>query len=74
MNSAYPKFNEKNKTHLQLAMLSEIAHSKASQYIQNNPPGQELSAIFLGRLRTDIKKHLREEIEKIDELVKEIIL
>jgi methylase of polypeptide subunit release factors len=69
----FPKFNEKSKAHKQLALLSELAHKKIKIYLQDNPPKQELSAIFLGRLRTDIKKHLRDEIEGIDELVKEII-
>ena len=69
----YPKFNEKNKIHKQLAQLSEQAHEKTKTYLIANPPKQELSAIFLGRLRTDIKKHLRDEMKEIDELVKEVI-
>ncbi len=69
----YPKFNEKSKVHKQLAQLSEQAHEKAKAYLIANVPKQELSAIFLGRLRTEIKKHLKEEMEEIDELVKEVI-
>ncbi|MEP6952025.1 MAG: hypothetical protein ABI863_22235 [Ginsengibacter sp.] len=69
----YPKFNEKNKVHNQLAKLSEQAHEKAKAYLIANVPKQELSAIFLGRLRMEIKKHLKEEMEEIDELVKEVI-
>lgn len=69
----FPKYNEKSKMHLQLAQLSEQAHEKAKKYLIANPPKQELSAIFLGRLRTDVKKHLKEEMEKIDELVKDMI-
>ncbi|MBS1669016.1 MAG: N-6 DNA methylase [Bacteroidetes bacterium] len=69
----YPKFDEANPTHTQLAALSETAHEKAAQYIKDNPPQQELSAIHLGRLRTQIKKHLTVEIKEIDKLVKKII-
>jgi hypothetical protein len=69
----FPKFNGKNKIHQKLARLSEQAHEKTKAYLTANPPKQELSAIFLGRLRTEIKKHLREEMDSIDELVKVII-
>lgn len=69
----YPKFNEKSEVHKQLAELSEQAHEKAKAFLAANPPKQELSAIFLGRLRVEIKKHLREEMEGIDELVKEVV-
>ncbi len=70
----YPKFNEKNKTHLQLAYMSESAHIKTSEFLSKNIPEQELSAIFLGRLRSDIKKYLQSEMKEIDELVKEVLL
>jgi hypothetical protein len=68
----FPKFNEKNKLHLQLAQLSEQAHAKARVYLTSNPPKQELTSIFLGRLRVEIKKHLKEEMQVIDETVKEV--
>ena len=69
----FPKFNEKNKKHIQLAQLSEQAHAKAKAYLIANPPKQELSAIFLGRLRVEIKNHLKEEMQKIDDVVKDVI-
>lgn len=69
----FPKFNKKSAIHQQLAKLSEQAHEKVKIYLTTNPPKQELSAIFLGRLRTDIKKHLEDDLKKIDDLVKEII-
>lgn len=69
----YPKFNEKNKVHQQLAMLSESAHRKVNMYLTANVPARDLTAIFLGRLRTDIKKHLKEEMNEIDELVRTIL-
>jgi len=50
----YPKFEEANETHQQLA-LSQTAHEKASQYLKDNVPKQELSAIHLGRLRVELK-------------------
>jgi hypothetical protein len=69
----FPKFNEKNKQHLQLAKLSGKAHTKATNYLITHPPKQELTAIFLGRLRVEIKRHLKEEIEKIDAVVKQLL-
>ena len=69
----FPKFNEKNKTHLKLALLGEQAHAKAKAYVEANLPKQELSAIHLGRYRVEIKKHLKEEMEGIDGLVGEMI-
>jgi hypothetical protein len=69
----FPKFNEKNKKHLKLALLSEQAHAKAKAYLEANLPKQELSAIHLGRYRVELKKHLQEEMEGIDGLVEEMV-
>ncbi len=69
----YPKFDATSEIHTQLATLSQTAHQKASQYLKDNIPKQELSAIHLGRIRTDIKKHLSEEMKAIDKLVKKVI-
>lgn len=41
----FPKYDAKSKTHNQLAALSKTCHIKAAQYIVNNPPLQELSAM-----------------------------
>ncbi len=69
----YPRFDKNNETHIQIAKLSEEAHTKAKQYLEANPPQQELSAIHLGRLRLAIKKHLSEEMKEIDKLVKKVV-
>lgn len=69
----YPKFDATNEVHTQLAALSQTAHEKASQYLKDNVPKQELSAIHLGRIRTDIKRHLSEEMKQIDKLVQKVI-
>ncbi len=69
----YPKFDAANEVHQKLASLSQTAHAKASQYLKDNVPRQELSAIHLGRIRTDIKKHLSEEMKAIDKLVKKVL-
>ena len=69
----YPKYDSKIKTHKELAALSEEAHKKTATYLVNNLPAQNLTISSLGRLRTAIKKHLGEEIEKIDTLVEQII-
>jgi hypothetical protein len=68
----YPKYDDKDEIHQKLAGLSRAAHDKASEFVANNQPQQELSAIHLGRLRTAIKKHLSKELAEIDKLVKKI--
>jgi type I restriction-modification system DNA methylase subunit len=69
----FPKYDKTNKTHQQLATLSKACHAKAAQYVKDNTPQQELSAIHLGRIRVAIKKHLAKEMEEIDGLVRKII-
>ncbi len=70
----YPTYDETNQIHIQLAILSRTAHEKVSAYLLANPPQQELSAIHLGRLRTDIKKHVAKEMKEIDKLVKKVLV
>jgi hypothetical protein len=70
----FPKYDTASKMHNHLTALSKACHSKAAQYIKDNPPQQALSAIHLGRLRVVIKKHLAKEMQEIDELVKKIIV
>ncbi len=69
----FPRFDERNEIHLQLAQLSETAHKKAAKYLQNNPPQKELTATRLGKLRLDIKKYLSAEMKEIDRLVKKVV-
>ncbi len=69
----YPKFSLTSKLHKQIAALSIESHDKASKFLVANPPIQELSAIFLGRMRTSLKKHLDRELTLIDELVLKLI-
>lgn len=69
----FPKFDEKDKTHLELAELGKICHEKAAQYIKDNPPQKELTAIHLGRMRLTIKKHLTKEMKEIDKIVKKLV-
>ena len=69
----YPKYDSTNKTQKKLADLSRKAHQKAKVYLEKNPPKKALSAVILGKLRSDIKKHLASEMEEIDGLVKKII-
>jgi hypothetical protein len=68
----YPKYNPKVNVHLQLAQLSEQAHKKANSFVSDNS-SNKVSGSVLGRLRLLIKKHLKEELEQIDELVKALI-
>ena len=69
----FPKFDDKNEIHLELAELSKKAHEKAEEYLISNPPKKELTAIHLGRLRLAIKRHLSKELKEIDKLVKKVV-
>ena len=69
----YPKYDKKNESHLRIAALSKVAHEKTAKYLESNPPEQELSATFLGKLRREIKNHLSAEMKEIDKLVRKII-
>jgi hypothetical protein len=69
----FPRFDETNEVHINLAELSEAAHKKVAKYLRDNPPQRELTAARLGKLRLDIKKHLAEEMKEIDKLVKKVI-
>ncbi|MEY5133812.1 MAG: hypothetical protein RLZZ198_1816 [Bacteroidota bacterium] len=69
----YPKYDSTNKTQKKLAELSQTAHRKAKVFLEKNPPKKELTAVVLGKLRSEIKKHLVSEMTEIDELVKKII-
>lgn len=69
----FPKFDGNDLNHLKLVELSQKAHEKASEFLIDNPPHQELSAMRLGRLRVDIKNHLVDELMAIDEVLKKIL-
>ena len=69
----FPRFDSTNDVHQELGNLSEVCHERASLYIKGNLPESGLAPHFLGRLRTDIKKHLENELKEIDLLVEEII-
>ena len=70
----FPRFSDKDKIHLQLAEISKEAHIKTSQFLKDNPPVKPLSAIHLGKLRGNIKKHLADEMREIYDLVKKILM
>ncbi|HSK70379.1 MAG TPA: hypothetical protein VK892_01700, partial [Pyrinomonadaceae bacterium] len=69
----YPRFDASDAAHLKLAGLSERAHIKAKEYLEANPPAGDLTPVKLGRLRLDIKRHLTDEMQAIDELVEKLI-
>jgi hypothetical protein len=69
----FPAFSASDAAHVALAGWSEQAHKKAAAYLRVHPPQQALSALHLGRLRLDIKKHVAVEMKEIDTLVKGLI-
>ena len=70
----FPLYDDYDKIHKNLSLLSVLSHIKVDKFLEANPPKQELSAIFLGKLRRDIKNHLKEEMYEIDKLVKKILI
>lgn len=69
----YPKFDEKNEKHLQLADLSKDAHQKVAEFLKGMDTTKKIEGIHLGKIRLDIKKHLAKEMKAIDKIVKQII-
>lgn len=69
----FPLFDSGNPLHVALAQQSREAHEKTAQFLAENPPQQALTAIFLGRLRSAIKKHLTQEIAAIDAVVGKVM-
>jgi hypothetical protein len=69
----YPKFDEKDEQHLQLAELSKTAHKKVAAFLKTIDKSKKVEGIHLGKIRLDIKAHLSKEMKDIDKLVKKII-
>jgi len=64
-----PKFNPKNKMHMELVELTKEAQEKASKLI----PELETKYFSIGKIRQVIKSELSEEILKIDKIVRKLI-
>jgi len=66
----FPKYSEKDPTHLQLAELAKQCHAKTKAFIENN---SEIEKMNLGKLRIEIKKQIEAQMREIDEIVQKII-
>jgi hypothetical protein len=64
-----PKFDPKNKTHTRLAELGKECHRKVQQIL----PALTTKYKSVGKIRSEIKKHLKEELREINELTKHIL-
>jgi len=69
----YLRFDVNVLTHLKFAGLSEKAQAKAKEYLETNPPQEDLTPMRLGKLRLDTKRYLTDEMREIDELVAKLI-
>jgi hypothetical protein len=69
----FPKYSYNDPLQTKLSELGSIASSKISQYINLNPPQNELSSIHLGRYRITIKNHISKEMAEIDKIVKKLL-
>jgi hypothetical protein len=65
-----PKFDPKNKKHMELVALTKQAHAKAQRMIRD----LEDKYASIGKIRSIIKAELSEEILQIDKTVRELII
>jgi hypothetical protein len=65
-----PKFDESNETHLKLAAIGETCERKVKGWL-NAGGGENINSI--GRLRGMVREYLKDELEEIDKIVKEIL-
>jgi len=65
-----PKFNPKNKDHLELVKLAKEAQAKASKIV----PELERRYSSIGKIRQMVKSEIEEELLKIDKIVRDLIL
>jgi hypothetical protein len=65
-----PKFDDKNTIHLQLTKLGEECHVKVKQWLTDGGAGNIKS---IGKLRSMVRKTLKDELSEIDSLVKQIL-
>ena len=64
-----PRFNPNNKTHMRLAQISKECHEKVRKIL----PALTEKYKSIGKIRSEIKKHLEKELKTIDEITKQIL-
>lgn len=69
----FPKFDENDRKHNQLAELSKTAHEKVQVFLSGIEVDRKRDGVHLGRLRMEIKKNLEVELKGIDKMVKQLI-
>ncbi len=69
----FPLFNPEDKKHIEVASISEKLHSKAEQFLRNNPPSVELTPYHLGRLRLSIKEYLAPSLKQLEQAVEKLL-
>lgn len=61
------KFNKKDSRHLKLSEISKKCHIKSQEFSKNN------KFRSVGKIRGEIRKSLENELEEIDQIVKELL-
>jgi len=70
----FPKYDGTDERHLRLAALGKLCHERAGAFLATEvKAGEAVSGLRLGGLRLAVKRHLREELAAVDEIVKELI-
>jgi hypothetical protein len=65
-----PKFNEENSVHKRLVELGMECHAKVKQWLADGGVGNIKS---IGKLRSMVRKMLKDELSEIDSLVKQVL-
>jgi methylase of polypeptide subunit release factors len=68
-----PQYDDKNKTHKEISRLSKICFEKTGRFVSTLTYNNETTGIKLGNARLEVRELLKEELGKIDPLLKEII-
>jgi hypothetical protein len=64
-----PRFDPSNSLHQRLSQLSRECHEKVRRIL----PALLDKYRSIGKIRSEIKNHLRKEIEEINELTKQVL-
>jgi hypothetical protein len=69
----FPRFDKSNPSHKRVAELSEVAHGRATTFLKVNLSTVHLTPGRLGRVRGELKKELKAEMNEIDSFLKPMI-
>ena len=69
MELPFPKFDPDDPIHKRLAQIGKECHQKVQKIL----PALTVKYRSIGKIRSEVRKHLERELEEIDELVRKIL-